>query len=58
MNFGRDLPEPKVADLRNVVEGDASPDGKGMLRLQRGIEVGHVFYLHEVLRSPQRHLSR
>ena len=45
VNFGRDLPEPKVADLRNVVEGDASPDGKGMLRLQRGIEVGHVFYL-------------
>lgn len=45
VNWGRDLPEPKVADLRNVVEGDASPDGKGILRLQRGIEVGHVFYL-------------
>ena len=45
VNFGRDLPEPKTADLRNVVEGDASPDGKGTLRLQRGIEVGHVFYL-------------
>ena len=45
VNFGRDLPEPKSADLRNVVEGDASPDGKGTLRLQRGIEVGHVFYL-------------
>ena len=45
VNFGRDLPEPKVADLRNVVEGDASPDGKGSLKLQRGIEVGHVFYL-------------
>ena len=44
-NFGRDLPEPKVADLRNVVEGDKSPDGKGQIRLQRGIEVGHVFYL-------------
>ncbi len=44
-NFGRDLPEPKVMDLRNVVEGDASPDGKGTLRLQRGIEVGHVFFL-------------
>ena len=39
VNFGRDLPEPKVADLRNVVEGDASPDGKGMLRLQRGIDL-------------------
>lgn len=45
VNFGRDLPEPKVADLRNVVEGDASPDGKGEIKLQRGIEVGHVFYL-------------
>ena len=45
VNFGRDLPEPKVADLRNVVEGDKSPDGKGQIRLQRGIEVGHVFYL-------------
>ena len=45
VNFGRDLPEPKVEDLRNVVEGDASPCGKGKLRLQRGIEVGHVFYL-------------
>lgn len=45
VNFGRDLPEPQVADLRNVVEGDRSPDGKGVLKLQRGIEVGHVFYL-------------
>lgn len=45
VNFGRDLPEPMVADLRNVVEGDKSPDGKGEIRLQRGIEVGHVFYL-------------
>ena len=45
INFGRDLPEPKVADLRNVVEGDVSPDGKGVLKMQRGIEVGHVFYL-------------
>lgn len=44
-NWGRDLPEPQVADLRNVVEGDASPDGKGMLAIQRGIEVGHVFQL-------------
>ena len=45
-NWGRDLPEPDVvADLRNVVEGDASPDGKGRLAIQRGIEVGHVFYL-------------
>ena len=45
VNFGRDLPDPQVADLRNVVEGDRSPDGKGTLKLQRGIEVGHVFYL-------------
>ena len=46
VNWGRDLPEPDlVADLRNVVEGDPSPDGKGPLAIQRGIEVGHVFYL-------------
>ena len=46
VNFGRDLPEPeRVADLRNVVEGDASPDGRGTLRIARGIEVGHVFQL-------------
>ncbi len=46
VNWGRDLPEPDlVADIRNVVEGDPSPDGKGVLAIQRGIEVGHVFYL-------------
>ena len=46
VNFGRDLPEPsQVADIRNVVEGDASPDGKGSLSLCRGIEVGHIFQL-------------
>jgi prolyl-tRNA synthetase len=46
VNFGRDLPEPKlVADIRNVVPGDASPDGKGKLELCRGIEVGHIFQL-------------
>ena len=46
VNFGRDLPEPSlVADLRNVVEGDASPDGQGTLKLCRGIEVGHIFQL-------------
>ena len=45
-NWGRDLPEPAlVADIRNVVAGDASPDGKGTLSLARGIEVGHVFQL-------------
>jgi len=46
VNFGRDLPEPSlVADIRNVVDGDASPDGKGVLSLCRGIEVGHIFQL-------------
>jgi prolyl-tRNA synthetase len=46
VNFGRDLPEPVVvADIRNVVAGDASPDGKGVLSLCRGIEVGHIFQL-------------
>ena len=46
VNWGRDLPEPElVDDLRNVVAGDASPDGKGVLAIERGIEVGHVFYL-------------
>jgi prolyl-tRNA synthetase len=50
VNWGRDLPEPggpgaTVADLRNVVAGDPSPDGRGRLSIQRGIEVGHVFYL-------------
>lgn len=45
-NWGRDLPEPDlVADIRNVVVGDPSPDGQGVLAIQRGIEVGHVFYL-------------
>jgi prolyl-tRNA synthetase len=46
VNWGRDLPEPaNVADLRNVVEGDPSPTGKGRLRIVRGIEVGHIFQL-------------
>lgn len=45
-NWVRDLPEPDlVADIRNVVAGDASPDGQGVLAIERGIEVGHVFYL-------------
>lgn len=44
-NWGRDIAEPLVADLRNVIEGDASPDGKGVLAIERGIEVGHVFQL-------------
>ena len=46
VNWGRDLPEPDlVADIRDVVAGDPSPDGQGVLAIQRGIEVGHVFYL-------------
>lgn len=46
VNWGRDLPEPaRIVDIRNVVEGDPSPDGRGVLAIQRGIEVGHIFYL-------------
>jgi prolyl-tRNA synthetase len=46
VNWGRDLPEPDlVADIRNVVPGDPSPDGRGVLAIQRGIEVGHIFLL-------------
>jgi prolyl-tRNA synthetase len=45
VNWGRDLPEPGFVDIRNVIEGDPSPDGKGALRIARGIEVGHVFQL-------------
>jgi prolyl-tRNA synthetase len=45
VNWGRDLPEPQVADIRNVVAGDPSPDGKGKLEIVRGIEVGHIFQL-------------
>lgn len=53
VNWGRDLPEPtQVVDLRNVVEGDMSPDGKGKLTMQRGIEVGHVFYLGDRYSKP------
>ncbi len=45
VNWGRDLPEGMVVDIRNVVESDASPDGKGTLQIKRGIEVGHIFQL-------------
>ncbi|WP_269505745.1 proline--tRNA ligase [Burkholderia sp. IMCC1007] len=45
VNWGRDLPEPEVADVRNVKKGDPSPDGKGVIDICRGIEVGHVFQL-------------
>jgi prolyl-tRNA synthetase len=48
VNWGRDLPEPEsVHDLRSVVEGDPSPDGKGTIQIKRGIEVGHIFQLGE-----------
>jgi prolyl-tRNA synthetase len=45
VNWGRDAPEPQVADIRNVVAGDPSPDGRGQLEIVRGIEVGHIFQL-------------
>ncbi len=45
VNWGRDLPEPQAADLRDVIEGDPSPDGHGQLQIARGIEVGHIFQL-------------
>src|SRR5688572_5721357 len=51
VNWGRDLPEPEVADIRNVLAGDPSPDGKGTLELARGIEVGHVFQLRTAYSS-------
>ena len=45
VNWGRDAPEPATADLRNAIEGDPSPDGRGAISIRRGIEVGHVFQL-------------
>jgi prolyl-tRNA synthetase len=45
VNWERDLPLPRVEDIRNVVEGDPSPDGQGTLEIRRGIEVGHIFKL-------------
>ena len=45
VNWGRDVELPEQADLRNVVEGDPSPDGQGRIRLARGVEVGHIFQL-------------
>ena len=51
VNFGRDLAEPEVADIRNVVAGDPSPDGHGKLEIARGIEVGHVFQLRTAYSS-------
>jgi prolyl-tRNA synthetase len=51
-NIGRDFPEPQVADIRNVVSGDPSPDLKGTLEICRGIEVGHIFQLRTKYSSP------
>ncbi|REF27030.1 prolyl-tRNA synthetase [Xenorhabdus cabanillasii] len=45
INWERDLPLPEIADIRNVVNGDISPDGQGTLQIKRGIEVGHIFQL-------------
>jgi prolyl-tRNA synthetase len=57
VNFGRDVAEPDlVADIRNVVAGDASPDGQGVLAIERGIEVGHVFYLGTNTAKHERHV--
>ena len=52
VNIGRDFPEPVVADIRNVVAGDPSPDGRGRLEILRGIEVGHVFQLRDKYSRP------
>lgn len=52
VNFNRDLPMPEVADIRNAVAGDASPDGKGVLAMCRGIEVGHIFQLRTNYSAP------
>ena len=52
VNIGRDFPEPEVADIRNAVAGDPSPDGRGRLEILRGIEVGHVFQLRDKYSRP------
>ncbi|CCG18156.1 prolyl-tRNA synthetase [Taylorella equigenitalis 14/56] len=54
VNWGRDLPEPQVEDIRNVVEGDPTSDGVGTLAIDRGIEVGHVFFLGDKYSSKLR----
>jgi len=48
VNWGRDCAEPNIADIRNVEEGDPSPDGRGQLQIKRGIEVGHIFQLGDI----------
>jgi prolyl-tRNA synthetase len=54
VNWERDVPSPTAADLRNVVEGDLSPSGKGRLKIARGIEVGHIFQLGQKYSVPMK----
>lgn len=54
VNRSRDFPDAQIADIRNVVEGDLSPDGRGKLRFARGIEVGHIFKLGDKYSVPMR----
>ena len=54
VNWGRDCAEPPVADIRNLVEGDPSPDGRGEVRIARGIEVGHIFQLGDKYSSAMK----
>ena len=54
VNWGRDLPEPEIADLRNAVEGDPAPDGHATLSIARGIEVGHIFQLGTTYSEPMK----
>jgi prolyl-tRNA synthetase len=54
VNWGRDLPEPEIADLRNAVEGDPAPDGRTTLSIARGIEVGHIFQLGTTYSEPMK----
>ncbi len=54
INWGRDCPEPQVADIRDVLEGDPSPDGKGVAQIARGIEVGHIFQLGDKYSSAMK----
>ncbi|GAB7201434.1 hypothetical protein OS31_25150 [Dickeya oryzae] len=59
INWERDVALPQVADIRNVIEGDRSPDGKGTLLIKRGIEVGHIFQLgKKIFRSVESHGTR
>ena len=54
VNWGRDIAEPQVEDIRNVVDGDPNPEGAGTLKIQRGIEVGHIFQLGTTYSEPMQ----